>query len=63
MATLLRYRKERHATGAARSLVTTPRKGYSVEKLEFLSEPGIYIPTWVFLPEQKAAHLSHMADV
>jgi cephalosporin-C deacetylase-like acetyl esterase len=22
-----------------------------VEKLEFLSEPGIYIPVWVFLPE------------
>jgi cephalosporin-C deacetylase-like acetyl esterase len=33
--------------------VTTPRKGYSVEKLEFLSEPGIAIPTWVFLPEPK----------
>jgi hypothetical protein len=36
-------------------LVTTPRKGYSIEKLEFLSEPGIYIHTWVFLPEQKAS--------
>jgi cephalosporin-C deacetylase-like acetyl esterase len=37
----------------ARLRVTTPRKGYSVEKLEFLSEPGIAIPTWVFLPEVK----------
>jgi cephalosporin-C deacetylase-like acetyl esterase len=32
-------------------LVTTQRKGYKVEKLEFLSEPGIYIPVWVFIPE------------
>ena len=38
-----------------RQRVTTPRKGYSIEKLEFLPEPGIYIPTWVFLPERKAA--------
>lgn len=34
-----------------RPLVTTPRKGYQVEKLEFVSEPGIYIPVWVFVPE------------
>ena len=33
--------------------VTTPRNGYSVEKLEFLSEPGIAIPTWVFVPDAK----------
>ncbi len=32
-------------------IVTTPRKGYRVEKVEFLSEPGIYIPTWVFIPD------------
>ncbi|MGH9327280.1 MAG: alpha/beta hydrolase family protein [Terriglobia bacterium] len=31
--------------------VTTPRKGYKIEKLAFLSEPGIYIPVWVFIPE------------
>ncbi|MCW5981752.1 MAG: acetylxylan esterase [Bryobacteraceae bacterium] len=36
---------------AARVLVTTPRKGYRVEKIEFISEPGIYIPAWVFLPD------------
>jgi cephalosporin-C deacetylase-like acetyl esterase len=35
---------------AVRHLVTTPRKRYRVEKLEFLSEPGIYIPAWVFVP-------------
>ncbi|HYK90142.1 MAG TPA: acetylxylan esterase, partial [Acidobacteriota bacterium] len=32
-----------------------PRKGYDVEKVEFLSEPGIYIPTWVFLPNRRAS--------
>ena len=47
---LIRYRR---ATGplGVRHLVTTPRKGYRVEKLEFLSEPGIHIPAWVFLPD------------
>jgi cephalosporin-C deacetylase-like acetyl esterase len=38
-----------------RHLVTTRRKGYRIEKLEFLSEPGIYIPAWVFLPERRPA--------
>ena len=47
---LLRFRKA-EAPLAVRSVVTTPRKGYRIEKLEFISEPGIYIPTWVFLPE------------
>ena len=36
---------------APRLIVTTPRKGYRVEKVEFLSEPGVYIPAWVFLPD------------
>jgi cephalosporin-C deacetylase-like acetyl esterase len=35
-----------------RLLTTTPRKGYSIEKLEFLSEAGIHIPTWTFVPER-----------
>lgn len=35
---------------SVRALVTTERKGYRIEKLEFLSEPGIFIPTWVFVP-------------
>jgi cephalosporin-C deacetylase-like acetyl esterase len=34
-----------------REVVTTPRKGYRIQKLEFLSEPGVYIPTWVYLPD------------
>ncbi len=33
-----------------RKRVTTERKGYRIEKLEFISEPGIYIPAWVFIP-------------
>ncbi len=53
LAALLRYKTSDVAL-SPRLLVTTPRKGYSVEKLEFLSEPGIYIPTWVFIPEQRA---------
>ena len=36
-----------------RLVVTVPRKGYKVEKIEFLSEAGIYIPAWVFVPEKK----------
>jgi cephalosporin-C deacetylase-like acetyl esterase len=39
---------------AVRRIVTTPRKGYAIEKLEFISEPGIYVPAWVFVPERKA---------
>jgi cephalosporin-C deacetylase-like acetyl esterase len=49
---LLHYRKHDGALDP-RLLVTTPRKGYSVEKLEFLSEPGIAIPAWVFVPNVK----------
>ena len=51
---LLRYKKNDSALDP-RMLVITPRKGYSVQKLEFLSEPGIYIPTWVLVPDQKAS--------
>jgi dienelactone hydrolase len=43
--------KEISSPLAPRPVVTTPRKGYRIEKLEFLSEPGIYIPTWVFIPD------------
>src|SRR5207249_1133794 len=49
---LLHYRKYEGSLDP-RVRVTTARKGYSIEKLEFLSEPGIYIPTWVFRPEAK----------
>ena len=37
---------------SVRHLVTTLRKGYRIEKEEFISEPGIYIPAWVFLPDK-----------
>jgi cephalosporin-C deacetylase-like acetyl esterase len=47
---LLHYRETTNPLGV-HHLVTTPRKGYHVEKLEFLSEPGIYIPSWVFVPD------------
>ncbi len=49
---LLHYRQPEGPLDARR-LVITQRKGYQVEKLEFLSEPGIYIPTWVFVPANK----------
>jgi cephalosporin-C deacetylase-like acetyl esterase len=37
-----------------RHIVTTPREGYRIEKMQFISEPGIYIPAWVFVPNGKA---------
>ncbi len=40
---------------AVRHLGVTPRKRYVVEKLEFLSEPGIYVPAWVFLPARRVS--------
>lgn len=39
---------------------TTPRKGYKIEKLEFLSEPGIYIPAWVYTPN---SHLRNQTAI
>jgi cephalosporin-C deacetylase-like acetyl esterase len=54
ITSLLRYRKSGQDLGV-RHLVTTPRKGYQIEKLEFLSEPGIFVPVWAFLPESKPA--------
>jgi cephalosporin-C deacetylase-like acetyl esterase len=47
---LLRLRKA-DTPLVPKHLATTQRKGYKVEKLEFVSEPGIYIPVWVFLPD------------
>ena len=43
---------------AVRHIATTPRRHYQVEKLQFLSEPGIYIPTWVFVPDKRATDRS-----
>lgn len=53
IAKLLHYARSSQPLGV-RHRVTTSRKGYQVEKIEFLSEPGIYVPVWVFLPEAKA---------
>jgi cephalosporin-C deacetylase-like acetyl esterase len=36
-----------------RDVVITPRKGYRIQKLEFLSERGIYVPAWVYLPDSR----------
>jgi cephalosporin-C deacetylase-like acetyl esterase len=38
-----------------RRLATTPRKGYRVEKVEFVSEPGIFVPAWVFVPDRRTS--------
>lgn len=40
-----------------RSVVVTPREGYRIEKIELLSEPGIYVPIWVFVPESSSGVL------
>ncbi len=47
---LLHFQKSDGSLGV-HEIVTTPRHGYRVEKIEFLSEPGICIPAWVFVPE------------
>jgi cephalosporin-C deacetylase-like acetyl esterase len=54
---LLRFQHQERPLGV-RPIVSTPREGYRVEKIEFLSEPGIYIPAWVFLPEVRRNMLS-----
>jgi len=48
----LRYEKRTYAAGMRRR-ATVPREGYQVEQIEFLSEPGIYIPAWVFVPVKR----------
>ncbi|MCC7496209.1 MAG: acetylxylan esterase [Bryobacterales bacterium] len=49
---VLRYRR-REGPLAARQLAVTQRRRYQIEKLEFLCEPGIYIPAWVFVPDER----------
>jgi cephalosporin-C deacetylase-like acetyl esterase len=53
---LIRYDGAGHPLGV-RHIVTTPRRGYRVENVEFLSEPGIYMPAWVFVPERRDGQL------
>ncbi len=48
---LLRVKTTREAL-AVKQVAITPRKGYRIEKVEFVSEPGIYIPVWTFVPER-----------
>ena len=40
-----------------RPRVTTPRQGYRIDKIEILSEAGIYIPAWVFVPDNSTGRL------
>lgn len=49
---LLRYQKSDGPLNV-RHVVTTPREGYRIEKVQFLSEPGIYISAWVYVPENR----------
>ncbi len=56
ISSLLRYQKT-DADLNVRHTVATPREGYTIEKVQFLSEPGVYIPAWVFVPEKRAGVL------
>jgi cephalosporin-C deacetylase-like acetyl esterase len=47
---LLRYKNVKQPLDV-RQLKTVPGHNFSIEKLEFMAEPGIYIPAWVFVPE------------
>lgn len=53
---LLRYRESDVALNV-RLTVTTPREGYRIEKIQFISEPGIYIPAWIYVPENRSGVL------
>ena len=53
---LLRYRKSDRPL-KVRHIVTTPRIGYRIEKIQFLSESGIFIPAWVYVPTNSAGTL------
>ncbi|HUQ93841.1 MAG TPA: alpha/beta fold hydrolase [Bryobacteraceae bacterium] len=49
---LLRFRKLDQGL-SPRPAGDVEREGYTIEKLAFLSESSIYIPTWVFRPKQR----------
>jgi cephalosporin-C deacetylase-like acetyl esterase len=51
LRTLLRYQMQEQPLGV-RHIVTTPREGYRIEKIDLLSEPGNYIPVWIFVPDR-----------
>lgn len=48
---LTRFKADSSFPLNVRHLMTTRRKGYRIEKQEFLSEPGIHVSAWVFLPD------------
>jgi cephalosporin-C deacetylase-like acetyl esterase len=54
IAKVLRFRRAEAPLGV-RHIVTTPRRGYQIEKVEFVSEPGIYIPAWIYVPEHRTS--------
>ena len=56
ISSLLRYQKSEQPLNV-RHTGTTPREGYRIEKIQFLSEPGIYIPAWVYVPDNKTGVL------
>jgi cephalosporin-C deacetylase-like acetyl esterase len=62
IAEFLKVRRNSYPFGV-RCIVTTPRKGYHIEKAEFISEPGIYIPTWIFVPDQQKRDFSAVVYV
>lgn len=49
---LLRYQRNDYPLNP-RKVAAVPEKGYRIDKLEFLSEPEIYLPAWVYLPEER----------
>ena len=50
---MIRYRPSNQPL-APRHETTVPRKGYKIEKVEFLAEPGINISAWVYQPNAAA---------
>jgi cephalosporin-C deacetylase-like acetyl esterase len=54
---LLRYHHHTTPLGS-RHVATVGRHRYQIEKIEFLSEPGIYLPAWIFVPERRASDRS-----
>jgi cephalosporin-C deacetylase-like acetyl esterase len=53
IARAIRYRKPEGPL-AVRHIATTPRRRYHIEKLQFLSEPGVYIPASLLVPDNRA---------
>lgn len=53
---LLHYKKSNQPLDTCLT-VTTPRNGYRIEKLQFLSESDIYVSTWVYVPEATTGKL------